>query len=261
MRELKHHELAKVAGGLEMVNVTANVYNIPSYYFPWDSGSNRPLYDTMDAGGGGADATAPTAGTTASSGLGSQMDSLINMSPLMAKQVRDIQSWGYSIVWDSKSYTDYVKHEIHLSNSLPTTQDMMGALAHELGHVLYAHYYGVADYNASRDVYVNDWVRNEGYAQVNTMRIRESMPPLTDVIHLQGSSTMQIQTEYTAYRQMSGRYFSDPIVRERSEYLPYVSQFVGNTMRTETAYVDPVTNEKASYEQMYGHNWDVAHIK
>lgn len=255
MRELTAVEMTKVAGGLQAVVVTANVYNYPDFFFSFDTGNNRPELNLPSGGGGGGSASSGTS-TNATSGLGSTFDSLINMSSIFSNEIKKVQSWGYTIVWDTTSNTDYVNRVIHVNSNMESA-NVLGALSHELGHVIYGHDYGLGDYSLSRDQYISSWMNNEGFAQLNTMRIREQYGPLSNVVNIQGSSIGQINMEYDAYHSSSAVYKELRLYERGADYLQYTGFRVGITMRDETAYVDHGTGEVVNYQTMYGHNWDI----
>jgi len=263
VRELNRKELDAVAGGLEPIYVYADTPSLPSFYWDYDPPGN-PYYQTgpVAGGGGGGAAKPPAAGAGAgtTSGLGAAIDNLIHLSPLMSSELQNIQGWGYSIVADSSSFTDYTKHEIHVNASL-SSQDLMGALAHEFGHAMFEHYYGLPQYSLSQSDYVTGWMNNEGYAQVNAIRIAQDMPIGTNVMHLEGSSVTQIQTEYNAYQTSGRAYFNnqEAFVERGVDLLIYQGHSVGASMNGETAIANPDGTVAKTYSQMYSDAWVANH--
>jgi hypothetical protein len=261
VRELNKKECDAVAGGLEPIYVYADAPSLPSFYWDYDP-PGFPYYSSspVSGGGGGGAAKPPPAGAGAgtTTGLGSGIDDIIHLSPIMSSELANIESWGYTFVADGKSYTDYTTHQIHVDTSLPT-QDMMGALAHEFGHAMFEHYYGLPQYTLSQSDYVAGWMNNEGYAQVNAIRITQDMPGGTNVIKLEGTSAAQIQSEYSAYQTAGQHYETDPTFPERGvDMLIYQGHAVGVTLNGETAIVNS-DGTTVNYNQMYSNAWAANH--
>lgn len=269
MRTLEANELKMVSGGMDSAGivVTANIYGsiIPSSYWDGPSGSagsgyrGPVFYGPVAGGGGGSVKRDPISATNPAgvSGLGGDIDAVIAQSSIMGNELKDVLSWGYHMQWApttgdfaNRTATDYTNHVIYVASGM-STQNSLGALAHEFGHAMYGHYYGVANSGlVSRDTFVNDWMQNEGYAQVNVIRIASEMA-MRDYIHVAGSSQAQVQSEYQAYSGGQRLLASDPSIAMRiGDVLRYEGSLVGNSMRVENA------GGGETYEHMYGRQWD-----
>jgi hypothetical protein len=209
-------------------------------------------------GGGGAGTAKPPAGTgqSATTGVSAALDSAIHQSALMSGELQNIHDWGYHIQADTRGYTDYTTHTIHVDTSL-SIANQLGSLSHEFGHVMYEHYYGLPQPTLSEANYVSGWMENEGYAQVNTMRVAQDMPSIVDM-HLQGSSMGQIQAEYTAYDHAQARYFNDPGFASQVDFLKWSGYTVGQSMTNEIA-VKNADGTTQTYTQIYSNGWQLNH--
>jgi len=77
---------------------------------------------------------------TVTTGLGVEVDSLINNSPLISRDIRRLQNEGYTIEYGDPgagSFVDRDQQRIVIDPNTPSTEAVARSLAHEVGHAVH----------------------------------------------------------------------------------------------------------------------------
>lgn len=132
---------------------------------------------------GGDAASTLTGQPTVATGLGADVDALVNLSPTLAKQVEQLQKDGWSIQYGPAGGGSYAnrreKRIVIDSNERGNAALVSQTIAHEAGHAMYTLPAEVPMEGRSRQEYVEANVqrhlRDEAEATMNNMKVRDEI--------------------------------------------------------------------------------------
>ncbi len=210
-------------------------------------------------------------------GLGSNVDAMVNQSPRLAQQVTQLRSQGWHIQYGTAGgggYTDRANHTIVVDgNESSDPAAATQTLAHEAGHATNPLPPEVPMGNLTRQQYVDQnvqrYLRGEGEATLNNLTVRdeimsgaslgEMIEASTDVIiNLDGGAfegpDIGVAGQNAAqYQQIWQQYQNGDIDRNTAR------EQIANNFGTETVSIPPHDNYRTYFGRAYETNWDNSH--
>ena len=245
VRQLSPEELALVCGGTTLPTVSAVPgpeyywpdwpdYGPPDFSDPWD------YPDPYDSGGGsGGD----SGDSYTISGLGEDVDRLINLCPKIEELLNNFLAKGFNISFQQLGATNGLRlTDGNIVIDIDAKDSPMLAfmtLTHELGH--FEHPPEIVGY-PQKDGYVNAYLTSEGYAlitQLETMQQLQAAGESLNGYNFQGSQSV--------HDQMSAIYsqIGDGLTEAQAAY--EIGQIYGNNQ-------DPDTGQ--TIRENYGDVWE-----
>lgn len=194
------------------------------------------------------------------SGLGKDVDDIVNKSPTLKANIEALQKQGYSISYGEKGKGTYVnkgaKSIVIDENSKDNPMGVVQSLAHESGHALYtADAYQGFD-GKTKDEYVkanvNSNLKDEGEATIMNLIVREELmkaDPKMDI----GVAGAQAEKYKELYAKNKDK-ISDPKERDA------LRQTIGDAFADgEHPSTDPSKTYRQYYGKTYEDHWDKHH--
>lgn len=194
------------------------------------------------------------------SGLGQDVDDIVNKSPTLKGNIEALQKQGYTISYGEKGKGTYVNKEsksiVIDENSKGDPMSVVQSLAHESGHAMYtADPYQGMD-GKTRDEYVkantNSNLKDEGEATITNLIVREELmkaDPKMDI----GVAGAQSKKYKELYEQNKDK-ISDPKERDK------LRQQIGDAFADgEHPSTDPSKTYRQYYGKTYEDHWDKNH--
>jgi hypothetical protein len=190
-----------------------------------------------------------------STGLGANVDTLVNQSPTLSQGIKDLKAHGWTIRYSNASengaFTDDDAHTIVIrSSDQNNPANVARSLSHELGHAQNP----VPPISASgltRAEYIQKntdaQLASEGAATLNNAKVRaEIMKSGGQDIGISGSQTAKYDAIYNQYS-------SGKLTKQQAE--AQIGQVYGNSETTSNTN----QNYRAYYSQTYATAWDQAY--
>lgn len=200
------------------------------------------------------------AGAASGSGLGKDVDDVVNKSPTLKANIEALQKQGYTISYGEKGKGTYVnkgtKSIVIDENDKGNPLSVAQSLAHESGHALYQQDAYVGMDGKTKDEYVaanvNRNLKDEGEATLMNLIVREELlkaDPKLDI----GVAGSQAEKYKEIYEKNKDK-LSDPAARDA------LRQQIGDAFADgENPSTAPGKTYRQYYAKTYQDHWDKHH--
>ncbi len=199
-------------------------------------------------------------GTPQGSGLGKDVDDIVNKSPTLKANIEALQKQGYTISYGEKGKGTYVNKDgksiVIDENEKGNPLSVVQSLAHESGHAMYTADPYVGFDGKTRDEYVaanvNSNLKDEGEATIMNLIVREELmknDPKMDI----GVAGAQAEKYKELYEKNKDK-ISDPAERDK------LRQTIGDAFADgEHPSTDTGKTYRQYYAKTYEDHWDKHH--
>lgn len=201
---------------------------------------------------------------TSESGLGSEVDEMVDKSPTLKQNMEDARAKGFNVRYGEKGKGTYLDPETKEIVIDPAEKgDPAGiaqSLAHETGHALYEQDAYVDMDGLSKEEYVKRntmrHLKDEGEATITNIKVREEI--LAATRKADGSGGTDIGVAGSQGEQYKALYAKYPDPKDRDKLREEIGKVFA---KGETPSTDKSSNYEDYYGETYKNHWDEKHAK